>query len=236
MDGLVFAAGEGTRLRPLTDETPKPLLPVDGRPILEHCFETLLDLEVNRLVVVVGYRGDRIVERFGDTFRGVPVEYARQEERRGMAHALLTAEQHVDSDLAMMDGDCLVDADLGPLVERHHEPAVDGTLLLTRVSREAAKSKAIVERDDEGRITDIVNKPADPPDPALIAAGFQTATPSLVDACNEVERSPRGEYEMAAAIRRQIEQGKVIVGVECDGLHVNVNTRDDLETARAYYG
>lgn len=88
MDGLVFAAGEGTRPRPLTDDTPKPLLTVGGRPILTHCLDTLVDLDVDRLVIVVGYRGDAIVDPYGDEFRG-PIEYARQENRSGMAHALL---------------------------------------------------------------------------------------------------------------------------------------------------
>lgn len=235
MDGLVFAAGEGTRLRPLTADRPKPLLEVAGQTILERGLDTLVDLGADRLIVVVGYRDDQIVDHLGDAFRDVPVVYARQEERLGMAHALLAAAEHVDDDLLVMDGDCLIDADLAPLVERHRDPAVDGTLLLTRVSREAAQSKAICDVDDEGRLRGIVNKPEDPPDPALIAAGFQTATPALLEACRAVERSPRGEYEMAAAIQRLVDEGKTLVGVEADGWHVNVNTQEDLAAARSYY-
>jgi len=235
VDGLVFAAGRGSRLRPLTDDTPKPLLPVDGRPILEHCLETLADLGVDRLVVVVGYRAGQVIDHVGETFRDLPVAYARQDERLGMAHALLAAEDHLDGDVAMLDGDCLVEADLRPLVERHRDPGVDGTLLLTRVSAVAARSKAVVDRDDEGRLLGIRKEPDDPPDPALVAASVQTATPALLDACRAVRQSPRGEYEMAAAIQRLIDDGKRIVGVEADGWHANVNTPEDLAAARAYY-
>lgn len=236
MDGLVFAAGEGTRLRPLTDDTPKPLLTVGGRPILTHCLDTLVDLGVDRLVIVVGYRGNAIVDRYGDEFREHPIVYARQEDRLGMAHALLAAESHVDADLAMLDGDCLIDADLRPLVDRHHDPAVDGTLLLRRVSGAAARTKAICEVGADGRLLDIVNRPDDPPRSALVAGGFQTATPDLVEACRSVEQSPRGEYELAAAIAHLIDQGRTIVGVEVDGWQRNVNTEADLDAARSYYG
>lgn len=235
MDGLVFAAGEGTRLRPLTDETPKPLLEVGARPILDRCLETLVDLGVDRLVVVVGYRAGDVVEHVGDAFCGVPATFARQEERAGMAHALLAAADHLDGDVAMMDGDCLIDADLGPLVERHREPSVDGTLLLTRVPRDEARQMAPVDLDPDGRLLGIRKEPDDPPDPALVAAGFQTASPELLDACRSIGRSVRGEYEMAAAIQELVDRGRTIVGVEANGWHANVNTPEDLAAARSYY-
>lgn len=236
MDGLVFAAGEGTRLRPLTDDRPKPLLTVGGRPILTHCLETLVELGVDRLLVIVGYRGDLIVERYGDDVRGRPVEYVRQDEQLGMAHALLAADTHVDGDIAMIDGDCLIDADLRPLVERHRDPGVDGALLVRQVSPEAAREKAICDIGPGGRLRKIVNKPTDPPDPAFIAAGFQTATPELIEACRSVERSSRGEYELADAIAHLVDRGRTIACQTVDGWQRNVNTKADLAAARAYYG
>ncbi|MEM4780113.1 MAG: sugar phosphate nucleotidyltransferase [Halalkalicoccus sp.] len=235
MDGLVFAAGEGTRLRPLTATKPKPMLEVGGEPILTHCLRTLAGLGAERLLVIVGYRGDVVTDHYGDSFSGVPIEYVHQHEREGMAHALLAAADHITGDVLLIDGDNAFDCDLSPLVERHREPGVDGTVLLERVSRETARSKAICARDDEGAIRRIVNRPDDPPEPSYVAAGFQTATPALIDACRRVERSPRGEYEMAAAIQHAIDGGERIVGVEPDGWHLNVNTPADLEEARTYF-
>jgi glucose-1-phosphate thymidylyltransferase len=95
MHGVVLAAGEGTRLRPRTATRPKGLVEVGGTPILTRCLETLVDLGVGSLVVVVGYRADDIVSYYGDRFEGVPVTYAHQSERKGLAHALATAEPHV---------------------------------------------------------------------------------------------------------------------------------------------
>lgn len=234
--GVAFAAGRGSRLMPLTEETPKPLLSVGGTPILTRCLDVLIELGATDLVVVVGYRGDQIVETYGDAFRDVPVYYARQEQPLGMADAYLAAAEHLDGDGMLVDGDAVFDADLSPLVERHREPGVDGTLLVEAVHRDAAREKAICEVDDEGHLRRIVNRPENPPDPAHVAAGFQTAGPELVEACRAVERSPRGEYEMAAAIQRLVDDGATIATGTVDGAYYNVNTPEDLQAARAQFG
>ncbi|MDL5361652.1 sugar phosphate nucleotidyltransferase [Halalkalicoccus sp. NIPERK01] len=235
MDALVFAAGEGTRLRPLTATKPKPMLEVGGEPILTRCLRTLTDLGARRLIVVVGYCSDLVTDYYGDSFSGIPIEYVHQHKREGMAHALLTAADRVSGDVMLMDGDSVFDCDLSSLVECHRKRDVDGTVLLERVPREAARSKAICSCDNESTIHRIVNRPDDPPDPSYVAAGFQTATPALIDACRRVERSPRGEYEMAAAIQYAIDNGERLLGIEPKGWHLNVNTPADLERAREYF-
>lgn len=231
MKGVVLAAGEGTRLRPLTAATPKGLLDVGGRPILTRCFERLVDLGVTELVVVVGYEGDRIRERYGEAFAGVPISYAVQHERDGMAHALLAAEDHLDGPFVLMDGDGVVSCDLRRLVERHRDPAVDGTVLVEEVPASAAREKMVCVLDENDELVGWENKPEEPPDPSLVAASVQTATPALLDACRAVERSPRGEFEMSDAIGHRIADGARIVGIRCDGWLVNVNTPADLARA-----
>lgn len=234
--GVAFAAGRGSRLRPLTDDTPKPLLTVDGEPILTRCLEALVDLGADDIVVVVGYRGDDVVDEVGDSIRGVPVTYARQTERLGMAHAYLAAAEYLEGDAMLMDGDAVLDADLSPLVARRREAGVDGALLVKEVPPEAAREKAICEVDGDDHLQRIVNRPDDPPNPAYVAAGFQTAGPELVDACRAVERSSRGEYEMAAAIQRLVDGGGTVAAMTVDGDHYNVNTPADLAAARAHFG
>jgi dTDP-glucose pyrophosphorylase len=231
MKAVVLAAGEGTRLRPLTAETPKGLLEVDDKPILTHCFEQLTNLGAEELVVVIGYEGDQIREHYGDGFAGVPITYARQREREGMAHALLTAEEYINGPFMLMDGDSIVQCDLQKLIERQREPAVDGTVLVQAVSAAAARGKMVCILNERDDIVARENKPDDPPDPSLVAASFQTSSQKLFDACRRVERSPRGEFEMSDAIGRRIEMGARIAAVRCDGWLMNVNMPAELARA-----
>ncbi len=104
MQAVVLAAGKGTRLRPLTEDKPKVLVEVDGKPLIEDVFDNLLEIGVTELVVVVGYQKEQIIERYGDEYEDVPITYTHQREQLGLAHAILQAEPHVDDDFVLMLG------------------------------------------------------------------------------------------------------------------------------------
>lgn len=233
---IVFAAGRGTRLRPLTDETPKPLLEVGGEPILARCLHAVADAGVDGITVVVGYRGHEIVDRFGDSFRGVPIRYATQEEREGLAHAVLAAAERVDLEavgsVVTVNGDNVFDCDLAPLVERHRDPDADGTVLLDRASRNEAETTALCDLEDDGTIRAVASTVADHRG-GYVAGGVQTHDgAALLEACRRVDRGESGEYELADALQAMVDRGRRYVGVELEGWHLNVNTRADLERAR----
>ncbi|MDQ2051224.1 sugar phosphate nucleotidyltransferase [Natronolimnohabitans sp. A-GB9] len=251
MHALVFAAGRGSRLRPHTDTTPKPLLEVGGEPLLERTLRTVVDADIETIVLVVGYRADRIREAIGTTFDGVPVRYAVQEDRLGLAHAVRTAFEDgygvtepsavatdgaVPDDVLTVNGDNAFGpaCDLSRLVDRHRESGVDGTVLLDRVTRNEAEATARCTLADDGTIralestTDAVS--------GSIVAGVQTHdAPALYDACRTVDRGATGEYELTDALESMLADGRRYVGVELDGWHLNVNTPADLERARSYF-
>jgi glucose-1-phosphate thymidylyltransferase len=217
-------------MRPLTADEPKGLVDVAGKPILSHCFDALLDAGADELVVVVGYLGDRIVEYYGDEYRGTPVRYAEQDEPRGLADAVLAAEPVVDGPFMLMDGDNIVQADnLSTLVRRQRTGDVSGTLLLEEVSREQAKGEGVC-RVEDGEVVEIVEKPDDPPS-RLVVAGFHTFDEQIFDACRLVEPSDRGEYELSDAIDMLITGQHTIAGVPIDGWRLNLNTPDDVDAA-----
>ena len=233
MHGLVFAAGRGTRLRPYTDGAPKPLLEVGGEPLLAWCVRAVVDAGVEAITIVVGYRGEEIVDRFGDDVEGVPITYAHQREREGLAHAVLAAEAHVEGDVLAVNGDNVFDGDLSDLVERHRESDVDGTVLLDRVARNEAETVARCDVAPDGTIRE-VEASLEPSGSGMIAAGAQTHPPALFDACRAVERADSGEYELADALQYLVDRGRRYVGVELEGWHLNVNTPADLERARRH--
>ena len=146
-------------MRPLTATKPKGLVEVAGRPLLDYSFDSLLAVGVDRLVVVVGYRGSDIADHYGDRYRGTPVRYVEQAERLGTAHALRQAVPVADPPLVVMHGDNVCRTNLDAVVERHREADAAATLLVGRVSREAARRTGVVTTDADGRPTGFVEKP-----------------------------------------------------------------------------
>jgi len=228
MDGIVLAAGEGTRMRPLTADRPKALVEVAGQPLLSHALEALLSVGVDRLVVVVGYQGETIVDRYGDSYRGTPLAYAEQREQLGTAHALAQALPNVSAPLAVMNGDNVCRANLAAVVERHRETDAEATLLVERVSREQAKKTGVVETDADGRLTGLVEKPADPP-ATLVTRGFYAFGAAVGAAIDAVSPSDRSEYELVDAITRLLNAGHRVETVELAGWCHNVNEPADRD-------
>ena len=111
VQAIVLAAGEGTRMRPLTYTKPKVMLPVANKPILHHTIENLVKAGIDEVVLVVGYKEETIREYFGEKFNGVRIRYVRQAKQLGTAHALLSAEHLLDDRFLMLNGDTIVFAD-----------------------------------------------------------------------------------------------------------------------------
>jgi glucose-1-phosphate thymidylyltransferase long form len=232
MKAVVLAAGKGTRLQPLTDDKPKALVEVDGQPILSHCFDRLAALDATEFVTVVGHRKDQIVDYYGDEYDGVPITYTEQGEQKGLAHAILTAEDEIDDDFMLMLGDNVFDANLEDVVNRHQESRADAGFLVEEVPWDDASRYGVCDTNKYGEITDVIEKPADPPS-NIVMTGFYTFTPAIFHACHLVQPSDRGEYELSDAIDLLIRSGRTIDALRLKGWRVDVGYPEDRDRAEA---
>ena len=230
MKAVVLAAGKGTRLRPLTEDIPKAMVEVDGRPILTHCLDQLAALGADEFVIVVGYLKEEIISHYGDEFDGIPITYTHQREQNGLAHALLTAEDHVDDDFMLMLGDNIFRANLEDVVRRQREDRADAAFLVEEVSWEEADRYGVCKTNEFGEVTEVVEKPEDPPS-NLVMTGFYTFTPAIFHACHLVQPSNRGEYEISEAIDLLIRSGRVIDAIRMEGWRIDVGYPDDRDEA-----
>ncbi|AHG04078.1 glucose-1-phosphate thymidylyltransferase [Halobacterium sp. DL1] len=219
MKVVVVAAGEGTRMRPLTAKRPKPLLPVAGRPIVEHAMDACADL-VDGYVLVVGYRGDQVRDRIGDEYAGHPVTYTKQGEQLGTAHAIGQAADHVDERFLALNGDVLLTENL--VTGLAETPA--NAMAVKRV--ENPSSFGVVNVGD-GRVTGIVEKPADPPT-NLANLGVYAFEPEIFDYIEATELSERGEYEITDSLGALVADGERVDAVEYDGRWLDVGRPWDL--------
>jgi dTDP-glucose pyrophosphorylase len=231
MLGVIPAAGQGTRLRPLTKDKPKGMVNVAGRPLLAYVFKTLLDSGVDELVVVIGHRAGTIVDHFGDTFENVPITYVHQREQRGLGHAVRQAAPHIDEPFVVLNGDNVVAGTLEKQIKAHQTTDTEAVLGVERVDRDTARKTGVVTVEDD-RVTEIVEKPDDPPS-QLVTTGCYVLPDSIFDALGLLHPSDRGEYELTDAIGVLLRAGAPVTAVELDSDRVNVNTQADLERAAA---
>lgn len=232
MQAVLLAAGKGTRLRPLTDDKPKGMVEVAGKPIITHCFERLADLGAESFHVVVGYKQEQIIEYYGDAYEGIPITYAHQREQKGLAHALLTVEEQITDDFMLMLGDNIFEANLGDVVNRQAEDRADAAFLVEEVPYEEASRYGVCETNKYGEIIEVVEKPDDPPS-NLVMTGFYTFTPAIFHACHLVQPSNRDEYEISEAIDLLIQSGRTIDAIRMDGWRVDVGYPEDRDRAEA---
>ncbi len=207
MQAVILAAGEGTRMRPLTYTKPKVMLPVANKPILQHVVENLAKAGIDEVVLVVGYREETVRRYFGDEFGGVRVRYVRQSRQLGTAHALLSAKHLLDERFMMLNGDAIVfESDLKRLVNEENAIAV----------REVPNPRdfGVVELED-GLVRQIIEKPEKPPS-NLINAGIYVFTREIVDHLKKTPLSVRGEYEITDSITMAIADGMRFRAVRID--------------------
>ncbi|CQR53305.1 bifunctional sugar-1-phosphate nucleotidylyltransferase/acetyltransferase [Haloferax massiliensis] len=189
MQTVILAAGRGTRMRPLTDRRPKPMLPVADRPLVAHTADAAVEAGATDITLVVGYEAGDVRDYFGDERGGVPVEFAVQSEQRGTADAVRAAAPHLDPDepFVVLNGDALYDV---PSLSTLYEgtPAV-GSFRVADPS-----SYGVLDTDDEGFVTGVVEKPADPPSDLVNAGAY--VFPAEAHGWLDVDESDRGELEL----------------------------------------
>jgi NDP-sugar pyrophosphorylase family protein len=236
---VILAAGRGTRMKALTEETPKPMLPIAGRPLLEHVLRALRKAGVAHFVIVTGYRAEQVETHFRDgSGFGVEVEYRRQEARDGTARALLLARDAIGRhDFLLALGDILIDpANYPTLLDTFVRRRADGLIGVNWV--EDPYRGAAVYADGDQRIERIVEKPpAGTSSTHWNNAGIALFRPVVFDYAAKIERSPRGEYELPDAITGMLGDGLALYAFPLQGFWSDVGTPEDLErAARALSG
>ena len=220
MDAVILAAGEGTRMRPLTLTRPKPMLPVAGKPILEWDLESL-EKFFNRVFIVTGYKKEKIVDYFGKKFGKLKLEYIEQKEQLGTGHAIELVKEHVSEEFFVMNGDLIVSKDLIENFVKNFKKLKGNMLGLVKVDNPSEFGIVTLKGN---KIQKLVEKPVDSKE-NLANAGLYFFKREIFKAIEKTEKSPRGEYEITEAIKILIPE---IYGVTCKGHWLDIGRPWDL--------
>jgi dTDP-glucose pyrophosphorylase len=213
---VILAAGRGTRMRELTDELPKPMIPVKGRPLLEHIVSGLVSNSVTEILIIVGWRKETIIDHFGDGSRfDCRIEYIEQVVQDGTGKVVELARDFSGSDPFILSyGDILVSPEsYAPLAD-----FTDVDAKLTVKKDEDVRKGGAVFIGEDNRVTNLIEKPGpDAPTSPYYNAGIYAFSPEIYDFTAKLELSPRGEYELTDAISELIHAGRRVVAVELTG-------------------
>jgi NDP-sugar pyrophosphorylase family protein len=233
LKAVILAAGRGTRMKELTADTPKPMLMVGGKPLLEFIVESLREAGVGEVCVITGYCAEAIRKHFGTGARhGVTLRYATQTVQDGTGKAPELAREFVGGDpFFLVYGDILTEpSNYTDMAATFGSGRYEG--VVTVKSGEDVSKGAAVIFDDDFCLREIIEKP--PPGSLLSPwynAGIYIFTPKLFDFTAHLTKSPRGEYELPDALRAMAKRGEKLKGYEIKGYWLDV--RDPAELKRA---
>ncbi len=171
MKAIILAGGLGTRLRPLTDTTPKPLLPIKNKPIIEHTINNLKKHGITDIILSIGYKADQIMEYFGDGSRfGVYISYCIEDDPLGTGGAVKQAAKNIeDEHFILIWGDNLMDLDVTKMKQSHETN--NALITMTLTFREDVENFGVVKLD-QNKIIGFIEKPERSQAPSnLINAG-----------------------------------------------------------------
>jgi UDP-N-acetylglucosamine diphosphorylase/glucosamine-1-phosphate N-acetyltransferase len=209
MKAIILAAGEGLRCRPLTLTRSKVMLPVANKPLLEHIINAIAENNIKEIIMVVGYKKERIMNYFGDGLGfGVKINYIFQEVQLGTAHAIKQAKDYVEGDFLVLNGDNLVDSKtISDLLEGRK-----GSVTLLAVEREQTTGYGVVI-SESGNVKKILEKPKEVVS-HLVNAGAYIFSYEIFDEIDMTKLSITGEYAITDTIQKMIEKGYHISMVE----------------------
>lgn len=228
---VILAAGLGKRLRPLTYTTSKPMLPIIGKPVMEHVLSSVRGAGFSNIIIVVNPRHEQIRSYFRDGSNfGLRIRYAFQDKPLGMAHAAGVVKDLVEEDtFLLMASDNIVEAgSLRSIVEKHLRGDFSGTLSLMRARWEDVINLSSAKFDEHLRVSKIVEKPGLDEAPSnIVSMPIYVFNKAIFRFLPKVGFSPRGEYELQDAIQMIIDDGLVVSGFFIDH-RLHLATIEDL--------
>jgi glucose-1-phosphate thymidylyltransferase len=217
MKAVIPLAGKGTRLRPLTHHTPKPLLKVAGKPILAYILDDLVELGVEEVVFIVGYMREAVEEWIGSEYPRIKGHYVLQEVQDGTAGAVALAEPYIDEDVLIIFADAVLEVDYG--LARTLDEGY-GALLWAKEVEDYQRFGVIVTNDD-GTMSKIVEKPSEPISKlANIGLYYVRDHELLFEGVRHTlagETGPSGEFYLTDAFQYMVDHGSRLTTAPVEG-------------------
>ena len=219
---VIMAGGMGTRLRPLTEHMPKPMIPVGGKPVLEGIIERLAEQGFHKIFLSVNYQAEKVESHFGDGSKwGVDITYLEEEQRLGTAGALSLLPQRPREPFLVMNADLMTDIDFRRLLDFHVEQAADATMGVREYCFQVPYG--VIEMAGH-QITTINEKPTQS---YFVNGGIYALSPHVLSYVRKEQL-----HDMPDLFNEIIEDGGMSAAFPIHEYWIDIGQLDDLEKAR----
>jgi len=234
MKALILAGGRGKRLGEITNSTNKCMLELNGKPVLEYNLDRASELDVKEIIVVVGYRAEDIINRYGTRYRGKRIKYVMQWEQKGLVHAIECAKNAIGNDdfFLLLGDEVLINSKHKEMLEKFKNEDLFGIcgVCIAKDRNKISRTYTVIV-DKEGRVFRLIEKPK------KALNDFQGTGHCIFrnEILSYIDRTPihpeRGEKELPDLIQCAVDDGHIIkIFPICDE-YTNINTEEDLKEA-----
>jgi len=209
MKAVLPMAGPGTRLHPFTHTQPKHLIKIAGKPLIEYVFKTLLETGIRDIILIVGYKKDQIINHLGEKTKfGVRIEHVTQNQPKGIADAVILAEQIIgDAPFLVYLPDTLIPGGIKKYAKIFLESDAYAMVLTSKLSGSKLYSAGTVQTDENGRVIKLEEKSPSPRSNLALAGVYFFKSSAIFDIIKKLKPSKRGELEITDAIQKLVEDG-----------------------------
>ncbi|MDM1352180.1 NTP transferase domain-containing protein [Myroides marinus] len=222
-DAVLMAGGEGKRLRPLTENTPKPLLKVGEKPIIEYNIDRLINCGIKTINLSINYLGDQLIEYFGDgSSKGVSIQYVKEDKPLGTIGSILLVEDFHHDDIIVMNSDLLTNIDFADFYKLYKESGADMAVAAT--SYHVDVPYAVLEINNDNQVNSLKEKPRYT---YYSNAGIYILNKSLLNMI------PEGEFfDITDLMERILEMNLKLVTYPINGYWLDIGKHDDFKKAQ----
>jgi len=228
--GAILAAGKGSRLQPLSEAYPKPLLPICNKPIVGYQLDFMRELGITEVFMVINEVDGMFERQLGDgSAYGLKINYLKQESQLGIAHAVMKLEQYISTPFMLFLGDIfIISSTLDDMIGKWHDHDAHAILAVKTDTPENIKRNFAVALSDGGRVTRVIEKPRYPVND-LKGCGIYLFDVSIFDAIRRTPRTAmRDEYEITESIQIYIDDGHPVYVSHALEDDINITFPEDL--------
>jgi len=232
MKALILAGGRGKRLEGISSNKNKCMLELRGRPLIEHTLDHIMKINIEEIVIVVGYRAEDIINTYGTAFKGTKIKYVIQSAQQGLVHAIDCSREALENEdfILFLADEILINPKHEQMMEKFENEGLFGVCgMVIEKNRSKISRTYTIFQNEEERIYRLIEKPKNP-HTDLQGTGNCIFRNELL---TYIEKTPinheRGEKELPDLIQCAVDDGKIVKAFLLCERYANINSENDLE-------